>query len=95
MSVDRDTVSRIASLARLKVPEQDIEKLAAELSNIILWVDQLNEIDAEDTAPMTSVSESWLRWRSDEVTDGKIRGDITANAPEEKQGMFVVPRVVE
>lgn len=95
MSVDRDTVTRIARLARLRVPEEDIEKLAAELSNIILWVDQLDEIDAEDTAPMTSVSESWLRWRSDEVTDGGIPGDVTANAPEAKQGMFVVPRVVE
>lgn len=95
MAVDRDTVRRIARLARLEVPESDLETLAGELSNIIGWVEQLDEVDTEDVAPMASVAEMKLRWRDDVVTDGGIPEKVTSNATDPRSGMFTVPKVVE
>jgi len=95
MAVDRDTVTRIARLARLQVPEGDLDTLAGELSNIIGWVEQLEEVDTDGVAPMASVANMKLRWRKDEVTDGGIPEKVTANAPEAQNGMFAVPKVVE
>lgn len=96
MSVDKSTVVRIAGLARISVPEEDLDELAAELSNILGWVEQLNEVDTEDVMPMTSVTEGVvLRARDDTVTDGNYRGDLLKNAPEERDGFFVVPKVIE
>ncbi len=95
MAVDRDTVRRIARLARLEVPESDLETLAGELSNIIGWVEQLDEVDTGDVAPMASVAAMKLRWRDDAVTDGGIPEKVTANATDPRDGMFTVPKVVE
>tara|TARA_R110000787_G_scaffold27465_4_gene75999 strand:- start:1027 stop:1314 length:288 start_codon:yes stop_codon:yes gene_type:complete len=95
MAVDRDTVKRVARLARLEVPEQDLDTLAGELSNIIGWVEQLDEVDTDGVAPMTSVASMKLRWRKDEVIDGGIADKVTANAPDPQNGMFTVPKVVE
>lgn len=95
MAVDRDTVIRVARLARIKVPEGDLDTLAGELSNIIGWVEQLEEVDTDGVAPMTSVADMKLRWRTDEVTDGGIRDRVTANAPDPQDGMFSVPKVIE
>tara|TARA_R110002072_G_scaffold1084_17_gene8999 strand:- start:434 stop:721 length:288 start_codon:yes stop_codon:yes gene_type:complete len=95
MAVDRDTVIRVARLARIKVPEGDLDTLAGELSNIIGWVEQLEEVDTDGVAPMTSVADMKLRWRADEVTDGGIRDRVTANAPDPQDGMFSVPKVIE
>ena len=95
MAVDRDTVIRVARLARIKVPEGDLDTLAGELSNIMGWVEQLAEVDTDGVDPMTSVADMKLRWRADEVTDGGIRDRGTANAPDPRVGMFVVPKVIE
>ncbi len=95
MAVDKATVQRIAALARIDVPDGDLEKLAGELSNILGWVEQLGEVDTEGVEPMTSVVPMTLRRRTDEVTDGDIRDDVLANAPERRGDYFVVPKVVE
>jgi len=95
MAVDRDTVKRVARLARVQVPEGDLDTLAGELSNIIGWVEQLEEGDTDGIAPMASVADMKLRWRADEVTDGGIRDRVTANAPDSQDGMFSVPKVIE
>ncbi|MGB0632091.1 MAG: Asp-tRNA(Asn)/Glu-tRNA(Gln) amidotransferase subunit GatC [Alphaproteobacteria bacterium] len=95
MAVDRETVVRVARLARLKVPEDEADKLAGELSNIIGWIEQLDEVDTDGVEPMASVADMKLRWRADEVTDGGIPEKVTANAPDPQSGMFSVPKVVE
>ena len=95
MSLDRAAVLRIAALARIKVPEAELDHLAAELAHIMTWVEQLNEVDVSQVEPMTSVLPTRLKRRADEVTDGGIRDKILANAPKLERGFFVVPRVVE
>ena len=95
MAVDIETVVRVARLARLKVPEGDLETLAGELSNIIGWIEQLDEVDTDGVEPMASVADMKLRWRADDVTDGGIPDNVTSNAPDPQNGMFSVPKVVE
>lgn len=95
MAVDRDTVRRIAALARIRVPEADLDRLAAELGNILGWVEQLREVDTAGVEPMASVAHMTLRRREDRVTDGGIRDKVLANAPERHDGFFAVPKVVE
>jgi aspartyl-tRNA(Asn)/glutamyl-tRNA(Gln) amidotransferase subunit C len=95
MALDKETVRRIAHLARLKVPEADLEGLAGELNNILTWVEQLDALDTSDVAPMTSVVVRDLPMREDEVTDGGHADRILANAPDPARGFFTVPKVVE
>jgi aspartyl-tRNA(Asn)/glutamyl-tRNA(Gln) amidotransferase subunit C len=96
MSVDKSTVVRIAKLARIRVPEGELDGLADELNNILGWVEQLNEVDTDGVAAMASGVEGMeLRWRKDEVTDGDCRDKVLANAPESRDGFFVVPKVIE
>ena len=105
MSLDKDTVARIARLARLKVPEEELAPLALELSGIFAWIEQLNEVDTRDIEPMSSVSDVTLPLRADKVTDGGIAGRVLANAPggavyieptdRNAGGFFTVPKVVE
>jgi aspartyl-tRNA(Asn)/glutamyl-tRNA(Gln) amidotransferase subunit C len=95
MSLDKDTVARIAHLARIHVRQQDLKPLAGELSKILDWVEQLNEVDTESVAPMTSVVEMQARWREDKVTDGGYADDVLAEAPEAEHGFYTVPKVVE
>jgi aspartyl-tRNA(Asn)/glutamyl-tRNA(Gln) amidotransferase subunit C len=95
VSLDEATVARIARLARIAVPEEELEPLAGELSRILEWIEQLNAVDTEGVPPMTSVAAMQLAWREDTVTDGGRPDDILANAPERQDGYFVVPKVVE
>ena len=95
MSVDTDTVRRVARLARIAVPEEDLAPLAGELNSILGWVEQLGEVDVDGVEPMTSVTPMDLKRREDVVTDGNRRGDILANAPDAREGFFAVPKVVE
>jgi aspartyl-tRNA(Asn)/glutamyl-tRNA(Gln) amidotransferase subunit C len=96
MSLDKATVARIARLARIKVPAGEEDALAADLSRILAFVEQLNELDCKDVPPMASgVAGMKLRRRPDEVTDGNIQDKVLANAPEARDGYFVVPKVVE
>ena len=95
MSLDKDTVAKIAHLARIHVPQQDLAPLAGELSKILDWVEQLNRVDTEGVAPMTSVVAMPARWREDAVTDGGYPEDVLASAPEAEHGFYIVPKVVE
>ena len=97
MALDKATVARIATLARIKVPEAEQAHLAGELSQILSWIEQLNEVDTSGVEPMSggaAVATS-LAMREDAVTDGGRRDDILANAPEAANGFFTVPKVVE
>jgi aspartyl-tRNA(Asn)/glutamyl-tRNA(Gln) amidotransferase subunit C len=95
MSVDRDTVKRVAGLARIRVSDEEAEALRGELNTILGWVEQLNEVDVEGVEPMTSVTPMAMKKRPDEVTDGHKANDILANAPATEAGYFLVPKVVE
>ena len=95
MAIDRSTVLKIATLARIRVPERELDHLAGELQGIVQWVEQLNEVDVSRVEPMTSVRPMALRRRPDVVTDGGIRDQILANAPEAAGGFFAVPKVIE
>jgi aspartyl-tRNA(Asn)/glutamyl-tRNA(Gln) amidotransferase subunit C len=95
MALDKAAVARIAALARIRVAEGELEPLAGELSHILGWVEQLNEVDTEGVAPMTSVAAMRLPMREDVVSDGNCRDAILANAPQAVRGFFVVPKVVE
>ncbi len=95
MAVDRATVAEIAKLARIRVPEAQLDALAGELSNILTWIEQLSELDTEGVAPMTSAVEMTLPRRADVVSDGGILDKVVANAPEAAHGFFVVPKVIE
>jgi len=95
MSIDKETVRNIAKLARIAEPEDRLEPLARELSAILDWVAQLNEVDTEHVPPMTSAVEISLPWRQDVVDDGGYAEDIVRNAPEAQDNFFTVPKVVE
>lgn len=95
MSVDRDTVIRVAHLARIKVSDEEAEALRGELNAILGFVEQLNEVDVEGVEPMTSVTPMAMKKRADEVTDGHKAEDVTANAPLAQDHYFLVPKVVE
>lgn len=95
MSVDRDTVKRVAHLARIKVSEEEAEAFRGELNAILGFVEQLDEVDIADVEPMTSVIPMPMKKREDGVTDGDKAGDIVANAPLTEDHYFLVPKVVE
>lgn len=95
MSVDQDTVRRIAKLARIAVTEDALQPLARELSNILSFVEQLNELNTDGVTPMTSSVHMPLKMRDDVVADGNRAADIVRNAPGGDDGFFVVPKVVE
>lgn len=95
MALDKATVAKIAKLARLKVPDDRLEGLAGELSNILSWVEQLKKVDTKGVIPMASVVEAGLREREDVVTDGGYAEDVLKNAPERTGDFFTVPKVVE
>jgi aspartyl-tRNA(Asn)/glutamyl-tRNA(Gln) amidotransferase subunit C len=95
MSVDKDTVRRIARLARLAVPENRLEPMAGELNGIFQWVEMLGEVNVDGVPPLTSVAAQKLKWRDDKVTDGNAAEALMANAPEGEDHFFVVPKVVE
>ena len=95
MAIDAATVRRVARLARIREPEDRLEPLARELSAILGWIEQLNEIDTDGVEPMTSAVAATLPMRDDVVTDGGDADAILANAPAKADGFFVVPKVVE
>jgi aspartyl-tRNA(Asn)/glutamyl-tRNA(Gln) amidotransferase subunit C len=95
MSVDADTVRRIAHLARIAVADEEIEHLQRDLNAILAFVEQLSELDVANIEPMTSVIPMQMKKRDDKVTDGNIAEDIVRNAPATEDHFFVVPKVVE
>ena len=95
MEVDEDTVRRIARLARIKVTDAEAKALEKELSGILDWVKQLDEVDTSGVEPMTAVVSTSLKMREDRVTEGGIADAVVANAPAREDHFFVVPKVVE
>jgi aspartyl-tRNA(Asn)/glutamyl-tRNA(Gln) amidotransferase subunit C len=95
LSVDAQTVRRIAHLARIAVAEEEIEHLQGELNTILAFVEQLLEVDVASVEPMTSVIPMEMKKREDKVTDGDISDDIVRNAPATEDHYFLVPKVVE
>lgn len=95
MQVDDATVRRIARLARIKISDSEVEALRSELSGILDWVEQLDEVDTADVEPMTRVVPIELKMRDDTVTDGEQADAVTANAPVKDKNFYVVPKVVE
>lgn len=95
MALDRVTVQRIAHLARIRVPEEALDGLAGELSNIMGWIEQLEEVDTADVEPMTSVVAMDAPKRDDVVSDGNYSERVLANAPAADDEYFAVPKVVE
>ncbi|RUX43128.1 Asp-tRNA(Asn)/Glu-tRNA(Gln) amidotransferase subunit GatC [Mesorhizobium sp. M4A.F.Ca.ET.020.02.1.1] len=95
MSVDLQTVKRVAHLARIAVSEEDVQRMTGELNAILGFVEQLNEVDVSGVEPMTSVTPMEMKKRLDIVTDGNKPADIVANAPATEENFFLVPKVVE
>ena len=95
MSVDRETVARIAKLARIDMATSDLDHLVPEFNAILGFVEQLNEVDVTGVEPMTSVIPMEMKERQDAVTDGNKAADIVANAPATDENFFLVPKVVE
>jgi aspartyl-tRNA(Asn)/glutamyl-tRNA(Gln) amidotransferase subunit C len=95
VSVDKDTVRKVARLARIAVPEERLEPLAQELNGILSWIEQLNEVEVEGVEAMTTPVRMTLPMRDDVISDGNIRDQVLANAPKTEDGFFVVPKVVE
>lgn len=95
MSVDSDTVRKIAKLSRIAVSEAQVAAMVPELNNILGWIEQLGEVDTSGVAPMTAVIPNTLRLRDDVVTDGGVRDAVLANAPAREGGFFGVPKVIE
>ena len=100
MSVDTATVKKIASLARIAITDEDAQRLAPELDNILGWIEQLGEVDTSGVEPMTAVIPNHLRLRDDVVdadplTGGGKRDQLMKNAPQGEHGFFTVPKVIE
>ena len=95
MSIDAATVRRVAKLARLAEPESRLEPLARELSSILNWIEQLNEVDVTGVEPLTGGTQMALRLREDVVNDGGIADAVLGNAPDRNGEYFAVPKVVE
>lgn len=95
MSVDPDTVRRVAHLARIAVADDEVANLQGEINAILSFVEQLGEVNVDGVEPMTSVTPMAMKMREDRVTDGGIADDIIANAPAHEHHFFLVPKVVE
>ncbi len=95
MSIDIDTARKVAKLARIRVEEQALPALAQELSGILNFMEQLNEVDVTGVEPMVSVTPMRLKRRQDVVAEGGIQAAVLKNAPEAREGFFAVPKVVE
>ena len=95
MSVTSSQVRHIAKLARIGMSDAEVDALVPEINNILGWVEQLGEVNTDGIEPLTAVIDQKLRLRYDQVTDGNIRNEVLANAPDAQHGFFAVPKVIE
>ena len=95
MSIDLKTIKHISKLSRISVDEKRAEKLADDLNSIFEFIEQLNELKTDDVKPLTSIAETTLKFRSDEIKSKNIREQIIKNSPEDNEDYFVVPKVIE
>ena len=95
MSIDLKTIKHISKLARISVDQQIAEKLAGDLNSIFDFIENLNELKTDNVEPLTSIAETTLKLRSDEVKSKNIREQIIKNSPQNNEDYFVVPKVIE
>lgn len=95
MSIDKQTVLKVANLARIEVTDSEAEAMVGKLDKIIGFVEQLSEVDTDNVEPLANVVDIELRLREDVVSDGDCQDKVLANAPESMEGFYVVPKVVE
>ena len=95
MSIDKDTVKHISKLARISLDEKKVDSLSKDLTSIMRFIENLNNLNTDKIEPLTSIINESLQSRKDEVKDGKIRDQILKNSPEENKEFFVVPKVIE
>ncbi len=95
MSIDLKTIKHISRLSRISVDEKRAEKLADDMNSIFEFIEKLNELKTDDVKPLTSIAETTLKFRSDEIKSKNIREQIIKNSPEDNEDYFVVPKVIE
>ena len=95
MSIDKETIKHISKLARISLDDKKIDNLSKDLSSIIKFIEKLNKLNTDDIKPLTSIIDASLKFRKDEILEGKIREQILKNSPEKSDEFFVVPKVVE
>ena len=95
MTIDLKTKKHISKLSRISVDDKKAEKLAGDLNSIFEFIEKLNKLDTKNIEPLTSVAETTLKFRNDEVKSKDIRDQILKNSPDENEDFFVVPKVVE
>ena len=95
MSIDLKTIKHISKLSRISVDEKRAEKLADDLNSIFEFIEKLNELKTDDVKPLTSIADTTLKFRSDEIKSKNIREQIIKNSPEDNEDYFVVPKVIE
>ena len=95
MSIDKETIKHISKLARISLDEKQVDNLSKDLSSIIKFIKKLNKLNTDDIKPLTSIIDASLKFRKDEILEGKIREQILKNSPEKTDEFFVVPKVVE
>ena len=95
MNIDLKTIKHISKLSRISVDEQKAKKLAGDLNSIFKFIEKLNELKTDNVEPLTSVAETTLKLRPDEVKSKDIREQIIKNSPQDNEDYFVVPKVIE
>tara|TARA_B100000989_G_scaffold50109_1_gene33065 strand:+ start:341 stop:628 length:288 start_codon:yes stop_codon:yes gene_type:complete len=95
MPINKDTVTKVSNLARIKINEKQLNTVSDELDSVMEWIDTLNEVDTDGVEPVANVTGQKLPLREDKVIDGGYSEKVLKNAPEKESGFFVVPKVVE
>ena len=95
MSIDKDTVKHISKLARISLDEKKVDSLSKDLTSIMRFIENLNNLNTDKIEPLTSIINVTLKSRKDEVKDGKIKDQILKNSPEKNEEFFIVPKVIE
>ena len=95
MLIDKDKIKHTAKLARISLDEKKIDNLSKDLSNIFKFIEKLNNVNTDNVKPLSSILNSSLRTREDNVTDGNKRDEILKNAPNKNEDFFIVPKVIE
>lgn len=95
MKIDKSTIKKIAHLARLEFDENSAEKMSKDMSQILDWVEQLNEIDTSNVEPLTTMSSEVNDMREDKVGQHLDHAEALKNAPKSDSDYFRVPKVLE
>ena len=95
MTIDLKTVKHISKLSRISIEDEKAKKLEKDLNSIFKWIEQLNQLNTDKVEPLTSIAETTLRLRKDQIISKNIREDILKNSAKDNKDYFVVPKVVE